>query len=187
MFCGARCIARGDAKSVKKKLNGCGKTTKVSTLAKRVCNMSSGLCGDRRVRSSSVLVLVLVCFWSWSGSELCCAVMPRAMRVCKISKVSYLLPRHLSQTMARSLMMTGQDKPASIIEGPPHMSFIKAFMTTSHSRPRTMLKRYGICDSIQIADFYFHSRCVFFSFFICIPYIYRVEGYYHFVLTVEHM
>lgn len=164
MFCGARCIARGEAKSVKKKLNGCGKTTKVSTLAKRVCNMSSGLCGDRRVRSSSVLVLVLVCFWS--GSELCCAVMPRAMRVCKISNVSYLLPRHLSQTMARSLMMTAQDKAASIIKRPPHMSFIKAFMTASHCHPhpRTMLKRYGICDSIQIADFYFHSRYVFFFF-----------------------
>lgn len=158
MFCGARCIARGEAKSAKKKLNGCGKTTKVSTLAKRVCNMSSGLCGESRVRSSPVLVLVLV--------RLCCAVMLRAMRVCKISKVSYLLPRHLSQTMDRSLMMTVQDKVASIIERPPHMSFIKAFMTASHSHPRTILKRYGICDSIQIADFYFHSRFVFFLHFL---------------------
>lgn len=104
-----------------------------------------------------VLVLVLV--------RLCCAVMLRAMRVCKISKVSYLLPRHLSQTMDRSLMMTAQDKVASIIERPPHMSFIKAFMTASHSHPRTMLKRNGICDSIQIADFYFHSRFVFFLHF----------------------
>lgn len=64
----------------KRNPNGCGKTRKVS--AKRVCNMSSGLCGSRRsspVRFGSVL--------SCPGALLSCLrrfCMRR--RVCKISK-----------------------------------------------------------------------------------------------------